>query len=225
MKTKSLSLAIVLALSLPALAADKKMDQRISESTDVLKAVVGQTNGIPHEVLNKSVCVLVFPRVKKVGIGIGVSYGRGLLTCRTGTTMSGKWSAPAMYSLDTGSLGVQLGGSSTDFVLLVMNQQAANKALSGKLKLGSDASANAGPSGAKAVAVDADIYTYSRAKEGLFAGASLGSASMEGDNDANKSLYGKSVDATQIVRDGQVTTPASGQPLIALLDSASPKHM
>jgi len=219
---RCISAAITLAISLPAFAADK-VDKRLTESTEVLKAVVGQTGGIPKGALDKAICVLVFPRVKKVGIGVGVSYGRGVLLCRTGAQMNGKWSAPAMYSLDTGSIGAQLGGSSTDYVLLVMNQQSANKVLSGKLKLGSDASANAGPSGATAVATTVDIYTYSRAKEGLFAGASLGSASMEADNDANHELYGKSVDGPQIVRDGQVSAPASAKSLVSLLDGASPK--
>jgi lipid-binding SYLF domain-containing protein len=143
--------------------------------------------------------------------------------------MGGKWGAPAMYNLDVGSLGVQLGGSSTDYVLLVESKEGADKVLSGKLKLGADATAVAGPTGAKAVGqndVNADILTYSRAKGGLFAGASLASASMDADNDANKKLYGKDVGVLGIVRDGAVTTPASGEALVGVLDKASParKH-
>lgn len=155
-----------------------------------------------------------------------MSYGRGVLTCRKGKDMTGQWSPPAMYSLDVGSLGAQLGGSSTDYVLVVMNVQGANKVLSGKLKLGADASANAGPSGAQAISSDirADVLTYARAKGGLFAGASLGSASMEADNDANKDLYGKNVDAPQIIRDGAVPAPAAAKELLVLLDKESPKR-
>jgi len=130
-----------------------------------------------------------------------------------------------MYTLDVGSLGVQLGSSSTDYVLLVMSQQGADKVLSGKLKLGADATAVAGTTGAKAVGandINADILTYSRAKGGLFAGASLGSASMASDNDANQKLFGKNVDVLQIVRDGAVTTPPAAQPLVDLLQKTSP---
>ncbi len=225
--TKKLVLLVVcFAFALPLFGADK-VTQRLADSTAVLQAVVGKPDGIPKNVLDRSVCVLVYPSVKKVGLGLGVSYGRGVLTCRGGKTMSGPWSAPAMYTLDTGSLGAQIGGSSTDFVLLVMNQSGADKVLSGKLKLGADASASAGPSGANASTADvnADILTYSRAKGGLFAGASLGSASMAADNDANKQLYGKSVDGMQIIRDGAVTTPPAAQGLVGLLNKTSPHHM
>jgi SH3 domain-containing YSC84-like protein 1 len=133
-----------------------------------------------------------------------------------------------MYKLDVGSLGVQLGSSSTDYVLLVENKTTALKVLSGKLKLGADATAVAGPTGAKAVGVNdtnTDILTYSRAKGGLFAGAALGSASMDTDDDANKNIYGKSISATEIVREGGVTTTPAGNALIGVLKTASPTHM
>jgi SH3 domain-containing YSC84-like protein 1 len=208
-------------------AADEdKIDKRLNESTAVLTTIVAK-QGIPKTVLDKAVCVLIYPGVKKVGIGIGATYGRGVLTCRTGKTMDGHWSAPAMYTLDTGSLGVQLGSTSTDYVLLVITQRGADKVLSGKLKLGADASAVAGPSGAKAVGFNdpnVDILSYSQAK-GLFAGAALGSASMGGDDDANKALYGKPVDALQIVRDGAVPVPPAGMQLITLLNQKAPKHI
>jgi lipid-binding SYLF domain-containing protein len=133
-----------------------------------------------------------------------------------------------MYTLDVGSLGVQLGSSSTDYVLLVMSQQGADKVLSGKLKLGADATAVAGPTGAKAVGandIKADILTYSRAKGGLFAGAALGSASMAADNDANRKLFGKDVNVPQIVRDGAVSTPPAAQGLVDVLQQASPNRV
>ena len=206
------------------LLAQNKASERLAESTAVLKTILDKQQ-IPKAVVDKAVCVLVYPSVRKVGVGIGVTYGRGLITCRTGAQMNGKWSAPAMYTLDTGSLGLQLGSTSTDYVLLVMTQRGANKILSGKLKLGADASAAAGPTSAKAVGFNdpnVDVLTYSQAK-GLFAGAALGSASMATDNDMNKELYGKSLDATQIVRDGAAPVPPAGKALVSFLDRVSPK--
>jgi SH3 domain-containing YSC84-like protein 1 len=204
------------------LFASGKSSERIAESTSVLKTIFDKQE-IPTNVVNKAVCVLVYPNVRKVGVGIGVTYGRGLITCRTGAQMNGKWSAPAMFTLDTSSLGLQLGSTSTDYVLLVMTQRAADKVLSGKLKLGADASAVAGPTGAKAVGFNdpsIDVLTYSEAK-GLFAGVALGTASMATDDDMNKELYGKPLDATQIVR-GDVPVPAAGKGLVSFLDKVSP---
>jgi lipid-binding SYLF domain-containing protein len=224
MNRKIAVLAMVLATMLPVIAQDKSA-KRLAESTDVLKTIVGKQE-IPKTLLGKAVCVLVYPSVRKVGVGIGVTYGRGVITCRKGPEMNGDWSAPAMYTLDTGSLGAQLGSTSTDYVLLVMTQRGANKVLSGKLKLGADASAAAGPSGAKAVGFNdpnVDVLTYSQTK-GLFAGASLGSASMSSDDDMNNELYGKHLDATQIVRDGAAPVPASGKAFVDFLDRNSPKH-
>ena len=166
----------------------------MGESAEVLNQILLKPDEIPQAYLNKARCVLVFPAVKKVGVGFGVTYGRGVILCRTGSEMTGPWSAPAMYKLDVGSLGVQLGSSSTDYVLLVVTKTGAEKILSGKLKLGADATAVAGPTGAKAVAANdpnVDVLTYSRAKGGLFAGASLASASLDTDDDANKAVYGK----------------------------------
>ena len=217
-------LLLCLAVSLPLFA--QKVAKRISDSTAVLQTILDK-HEIPQNILDKSVCVLIYPSVKKVGIGLGVSYGRGVLVCRTGPKMNGSWSAPAMYTLDTGSLGPQLGSTATDYVLLVMTERGADKVLSGKLKLGADASAQAGPSGAQAAGFNdpnIDILSYSQSK-GLFAGASLGSASMGSDNDANKELYGKSEDASQIVRDGAVPVPPAGKPLVSLLDKLTSKRM
>ena len=224
MLNKIACLIMVAATALPGVCQDKS-SKRLTESTAVLKTIVNE-QGIPSSLLQKAECVLVYPGVKKVGVGIGVTYGRGMITCRQGAEMNGKWGAPAMYTLDTGSLGAQLGSTSTDYVLLVMTQRGANKILSGKLKLGSDASAVAGPSGAKANGFNdpnVDILTYSQAK-GLFAGAALGSASMASDDNMNKELYGKPLDATQIVRDGAATVPAAGKELVDFLDKVSPHH-
>jgi lipid-binding SYLF domain-containing protein len=211
-------------MTLPAIAQNK-IDNRLGDSAEVLKQILLKPDEIPQAYLDRSVCVLVFPGVKKIAVGIGGSYGRGVILCRTGTNMTGPWSSPAMYKLDVGSLGVQLGSSSTDYVLLVETKTGAQKILSGKLKLGADASAVAGPTGTKAVAANdpnVDILTYSRAK-GLFAGAALGSASLDTDDDANKAVYGKDITATTIVREGGVTTTPAGKPLVSLLTKHSPK--
>jgi lipid-binding SYLF domain-containing protein len=131
-----------------------------------------------------------------------------------------------MYKLDVGSLGVQLGTSSTDYVILVQTKTGAQKILSGKLKMGADATAVAGPTGAKAVGANdpnVDLLTYSRAKGGLFAGASLAGASLDTDDDANKTVYGKDVTATSIVREAAVKATPAGQPLVTTLTKTSPK--
>jgi lipid-binding SYLF domain-containing protein len=221
-----IALAIMCAALTVTLFARNKASERLADSTAVLKGILDKQQ-IPTSIVDKSVCVLVYPSVKKVGIGIGVSYGRGMITCRTGAQMSGNWSAPAMYTLDTGSLGVQLGSTSTDYILLVMTQRGAEKVLSGKLKLGADASAVAGPSGAKASGLNdpnVDVLTYSQAK-GLFAGASLGNAALASDDDMNKELYGRPLNATQIVREGAAPVPSAGADLVKFLDSKSPKHI
>jgi lipid-binding SYLF domain-containing protein len=223
MKRNFIAVVLCFAAFLPAVA--QKTDKRLAESAAVLKTIADK-NEIANTGWSRAKCVLVYPSVKKVGIGIGVSYGRGVLVCRTGANMDGKWGAPIMYTLDTGSLGAQLGSTSTDYVLLVISQRGADKVLSGKLKLGAGASAVAGPSGADAKGFNdpnVDILTYSQSK-GLFAGASLGSASMAADNDANKQLYGKEIDAAQI-RNGETPIPPAAQPLIDVLQKASSKGM
>jgi len=222
MKNKTAALALVLALALPAFAQTKE-EQRLSNSAKVFQEILS-SNGLPKSILDKAECALIFPSVKKVAVGIGTSYGRGALVCRTGATMNGSWGAPAMYKLDQGSIGVQLGSTATDFVLLVMNQKGADQILNGKTKLGSNASAAAGP-GAQATsynaeAMNADVLTYSRSK-GLFAGVSLEGASMDGDSDANKSLYGKDLSVKEIITGG-TAPPAGAKPLIDVLDQASP---
>jgi lipid-binding SYLF domain-containing protein len=196
----------------------------IGSAAEVLSQLL-KPDQIPRALLNRSVCVLVFPAVRRVAVGIGASYGRGVITCRTGADMAGAWSSPAMYKLDTGSLGVQLGSSQTDYVLLVETKAGARKILSGDFRLGADATAVAGPTGSTAVAaIDSgvDVLTYSRARSGLFAGASLGSVSLASDNDANRTLYGKSLTATEIVRNG--TAPSETNALTGLLDKVSPRR-
>lgn len=227
MKTTLLAAVMCTALTLPGFAQNK-IDDRLGEAAEVLQQIISKPDEIPKPLLDRAVCVLVFPSVKKVGVGIGVTYGRGTLNCRTGPNMTGHWSAPAMYKMDVGSLGVQLGSTAVDYVLLVESKTGAEKVLSGKLKLGADASAVAGPSGAKAVSTsdpNVDVLTYSRTKGGLFAGASLGSASLESDDDANKTAYNKQVNAAQIVQNAAVTTTPAGERLVGVLTKATPKHI
>ena len=151
-KTATIALMSI-AMVLPTVAQNK-MDNRLGDSAEVLKQILAKPDEIPHQLLNRARCVLVFPGVKKIAVGIGGTYGRGVIVCRSGQDMTGPWSAPAMYKLNVSSIGVQLGSSSTDYVLLVQTKLGAQKVLSGKLKLGADASAVAGPSGAKAVGAD-----------------------------------------------------------------------
>jgi lipid-binding SYLF domain-containing protein len=216
--------ALCFAVASP-LVAQKKEGERLSNAATVMQEILSENNGLPKSILDQADCVLVFPSVKKVAIGIGGSYGRGALVCRTGGTMNGGWGAPAMYKLDQASIGVQLGSTATDFVLVVMNQKGAEQILNGKTKLGGNAAAAAGPTGAQATGYNADamktdVLTYSRSK-GLFAGVSLEGASMETDDDANKSLYGKQLGAKEIISGGQAVIPAA-QPLDDVLDKASP---
>ena len=212
----------VVSLALPAWAGSKaKDDETLRNAANVLQTMLSDQN-IPSDVIAKAECIIVLPNVKKFAFGVGGSGGRGPMVCRTST---GRWSAPAMYSIGGMSAGLQVGGSSSDFVLLVMSEKGVNAVLNGKTQLGSDATAAAGPTGASAQAVGAgnDIFTYKRA-EGMFAGVSLGGASLQPDNDANQRLYGKSVTAQEIVQGNAVRTPTSGQPLVSLLDSKYAKN-
>ncbi len=225
MNKKLTALAICLAMSSPLMAQEKE-DERLANSAKVLQEILSESRGLSKNILDQAVCVLIYPSVKKVALGVmGTGYGRGALVCRKGTTMNGEWGAPAMYSLDQHSLGVELGATDTDFLLVVMNQKGAEQILNGKIKLGTNAAAAAGPTGAQATqynaqAMNADVLTYSRSK-GAFAGVSLQGAKMDADKNANKALYGKDVSAKEIVSGGE-QIPSAAQPLISLLDTASP---
>ncbi|MGD0542800.1 MAG: lipid-binding SYLF domain-containing protein [Candidatus Acidiferrales bacterium] len=215
--------ALCLAVASPVFA-QKKEAERLDNSATVLRELLVGSSGLPTSILDQADCVVIFPSVKKVAVGIGGSYGRGVLVCRKGADMNGDWGAPAMYKLDQGSIGVQLGSTATDFVLVVMNKKGAEQILNGKTKLGANAAAAAGPTGAQATGYNAasmhvDVLTYSRSK-GLFAGVSLEGATMDSDDDANKALYGKSIGAHDIVEGGQSAPPAAKM-LIDELDKAS----
>ena len=209
--------------------AQKKEDDRLKESHAVLKEILGMPDkGIPRDLLDKAECVVVYPSVKKAAFIVGASYGRGVITCRGGQDFRGPWSAPAMFALEGGSFGLQIGGEATDFVLLIMNEKGADSVMSSKVKLGADASAAAGPVGRTSsaetdVVMKAEILSWSRAR-GVFGGISLAGSTMRSDDGANKSLYGKEISAKEIVREGKVKTPDAGKALIGLLQTTSPKH-
>lgn len=224
-------LAVVLGFCfvLPAFAQEKEQE-RLKDSYDVLKEVLAAPDkGIPSDLLNKAECVVVFPSVKKAAFVVGASYGRGVMTCRTGAEFRGPWSAPAFFALEGGSFGLQIGAQATDFVLLVMNEKGAKSVMTSKVKLGGDASVAAGPVGRAAsaetdIALNAQILSWSRNK-GVFAGISLAGSTLRSDDDANKNLYGKDLNAKQIILERAVKTPPSGKPLVSLLNRVSPKHM
>ena len=192
----------------------------------VMDEILNVPDDIPRDLLDKARCVVVLPSVLKAAFVIGGSYGRGVMVCRTGKDFTGSWGAPAMYRLEGGSIGFQIGGEATDFVLLVMNDRGVESLLHSKVKLGADISAAAGPKGRTAEAsTDAsfrsEILTYSRAR-GAFAGVSLAGATLRPDKDDNRDLYGRDIDPQEIVT-GDVTPPASGRDLAAALQKASPK--
>lgn len=188
--------------------------------------ILNVPDNIPQDVLNKAYCVVVLPSVLKAAFIVGASYGRGVMTCRAGANFEGPWGAPTMMALEGGSFGLQIGGEATDFVLLLMSDRSAKGILTSKVKLGADASAAAGPVGRTAAAATdatmrAEILSYSRAR-GAFAGVSLEGSTLRPDNDANKKLYGKEVNAEAIVLKGATKPPPSASVLLHILDKRAP---
>jgi len=227
MKSVFLLLVMVALFCLPA-SAQKDENKRIKNTGKVIVEILNIPDNIPDDLLDKAECVIVLPSVMKFAIGLGGSYGRGVMTCRSGKDFSGPWSAPAMMALEGGSIGLQLGGQATDFVLLVMNQRGAEAILSSKVKLGADVAAAAGPKGRDAAAstdvtMRAEILSYSRSR-GLFAGISLEGSTLRPDNDGNERLYGKGTTAKDIVINSAIRPPASANLLLATLNKKSPKN-
>jgi SH3 domain-containing YSC84-like protein 1 len=210
-------------------ASDSKEVGRIKDAGEVLKEILNIPDDIPKDLLDRAECVIVMPSVKKLAIGIGGSYGRGVMVCRSGEHFTGAWGAPAMYALEGGNIGFQLGGQATDFVLLVMNPRGAESLMGTKVKLGADAAAAAGPKGRDTTAATdatmrAEILSYSRSR-GLFAGVSLEGSTLRQDNGANENLYGRKLTAKEILREGKAGIPAAARELDAELTKASPKNL
>jgi lipid-binding SYLF domain-containing protein len=229
MKTLAAWVLTLCLCAAPAFSAnDEREEDRVRDAGEVMKEILNIPDDIPQDLLDKAECLVILPSVKKGAFGIGGSYGRGVMICRSGEHYTGPWGPPAMYALEGVSIGFQLGGQATDFVLLVMNPRGARSLLSSKVKLGADASAAAGPKGRTAegatdVVMQAEILSYSRSR-GLFAGVSLEGSTLRSDGSANENLYGQKLDAKDIIVDHKVAIPPSAKDLVALLNAKSPKN-
>ena len=222
------SVSMILVIS-PVSADTKDEEERLDNCSRVLKEILNIPDGIPQGLLDKAECLIAFPSVKKFALGFGGSYGKGAMVCRSGEDFKGPWGPPAMYRLEGASIGFQLGGSATDFLLLVMNEKGADSLLSSKVKLGADAIVAAGPKGrASEAATDAymgaEILSYSRSK-GLFAGVSLKGSTLRQDSGANEDLYGQKISAREIVLEQKVSVPSAGKSLVDLLQEKSPENL
>ena len=227
MKRIFLLMVVMVLVGLPAYA-QKDENNRIQNSGKVMVEILNVPDDIPADILDKAECVIVLPSVVKFAIGLGGSYGRGVMTCRSGKEFSGPWSAPSMMALEGGSFGLQLGGQATDFVLLVMNRRGADSILTSQVKLGADVAAAAGPKGRNAAAstdvtMRAEILSYSRSR-GLFAGISLEGSTLRPDNDGNERLYGKGTTAKDVVINSAIHAPASARLLVSTLNKKSPRN-
>jgi lipid-binding SYLF domain-containing protein len=222
--------AVCLTLVAGAAYAKKlnKEQRRLEESGVVMQEVLNIPDNIPHELLEKAECVIVFPSVKKLAFGIGAQYGRGAMVCRTGEKFRGPWGAPAMYALEGGSVGFQIGGEATDLILLVMNDRGMESILSSKVKLGADASVAGGPKGRDASAdtdawMRAEILSYSRSR-GLFAGVSLEGTTLRPDDEASELVYGRAIKAKEIVRSNHMSVPGTGRNFVEVLQKSAPHN-
>jgi lipid-binding SYLF domain-containing protein len=228
MKRTVVALSLMGLMVLPVFGQDKEAD-RVKAAGTVISEIMNVPDNVPQSVIDKADCVVVLPSVVKAAFIVGGSYGRGVMTCRSGAHFRGPWSAPTMMALEGASFGLQLGGQATDFVLLLMSPKSADNILTSKVKLGGDASAAAGPVGRNVsaetdVTMRAEILSYSRAR-GLFAGVSLSGSTLRPDNDGNKNLYGKDVTAKAIVFDKAVPAPPSAALLLRTLNRKSPKNL
>ncbi len=226
-KTCFFLMTIVLATA--TLQSQEHEQDRLKHSGEVLAEILNIPDGVPKYWLDRAECVVIFPSVKKFAIGVGGSYGRGAMSCRSGASYTGTWGPPAMYALEGGNIGLQLGGQATDFVLLVVNTQGVSSILRSKVKLGGEAAVAVGPKGRDAEAatdatMHAEILTYSRSR-GLFAGVSLEGSTLRQDNGANEKIYGRKITAREIVLQHMVGTPASGRQMLAALEKSSPRNL
>src|ERR1700722_2529527 len=225
---KSILVVCLGLLASTTLFAKNKEQERLENSGVVMQEIMNLPDNIPQDVMERAECVIVFPSVLKAAFVVGASYGRGAMVCRTGKEFHGPWGSPAMFALEGGSIGFQIGGQATDLVLLIMNDRGAQSILSSKVKLGGDASIAAGPVGRDASAntdafMRAEILSYSRTR-GLFAGVSLEGSTLRPDDDATADVYGRRLTAREIVIDGPVGVPPSGRHLVDVLQKNSPHN-
>jgi lipid-binding SYLF domain-containing protein len=210
-------------------AADLNKEQaRLENCGVVMQEVLNIPDNIPHDLLEKAECVIVFPSLMKAAFVVGAEYGRGAMVCRTGDKFRGAWGAPAMYALEGGSFGFQIGGEATDLILLVMNDRGMESILSSKVKLGADASVAGGPKGRDASAdtdawMRAEILSYSRSR-GLFAGVSVEGTTLRPDDDANEQVYGRAIKAKEIVRSEHMVVPQTGRHFVEVLEKSAPQN-
>jgi lipid-binding SYLF domain-containing protein len=221
--------AVLTVATLGAQSASNHEQSRLENCGVVMEEVLGVPENIPLELLEKAECVIVIPSMLKVAVVVGGSSGRGAMVCRSGKLFDGAWGAPAMYAIEGGSFGLQLGAESTDLVLLVMSARGVDALLSSKVKLGGDASAAAGPKGRTLEAstdasMRAEILIYSRSR-GLFAGVSLSGSSLRPDNDASAEVYGRTITARRLVTGTATTVPESGQRLVNVLQKNAPRNL
>jgi SH3 domain-containing YSC84-like protein 1 len=227
MARKSILVACMGLMATAPLFAANKEQKRLENAGVVMHEVLNMPEGIPRDVMDKAECVIVFPSLLKAAFVVGASYGRGAMVCRTGADFRGPWGAPAMYALEGGSVGFQIGGQATDLVLLIMNSRGASSILESKVKLGGDASVAAGPVGRDAAAntdayMRAEVLSYSRSR-GLFAGVSLEGSTLRPDDDATADVYGRKLTAKEIVLGGEVHVNVYGRQLVAVLEKNSPR--
>lgn len=225
---RTAAVALCLVLASASVAIGNKEESRLEDAGVVLEEVLGVPDNVPRELLDKAECVIVIPSMLKVAFGIGGNYGRGAMACRTGSAFDGPWGAPAMYAIDGGSIGLQLGAQATDLVMLVMNSRGINALLGSNVKLGANASAAAGPKGrdlsaATDATMRAEILSYSRTR-GLFAGVSLDGASLRPDDDASEQVYGRRMTARTIVTSTGMSVPAAGRRFVAALEQNAPRN-
>ena len=222
------SLVVCAVMVAAAVGAASDEEERLQNAGVVMEEVLNIPDNIPQELLQKAECVIVIPSMMKVALGVGGSYGRGAMVCRSGKKFDGPWGAPALYALEGGSFGLQLGGEATDLVLLVLNNRGMNALFNSKVKLGGDASVAAGPKGRRlSAATDAslraEILSYSRSR-GLFAGVSLEGTTLRPDDDANKQIYGRKVTVRSIVSGSNIEVPVAGRRLVDALRKHAPRN-
>jgi SH3 domain-containing YSC84-like protein 1 len=217
------AVAMTWAVTAPLVAADDEPAQRLDESTAVFSEIMAAPDqGIPLELLEKAHCIVIVPDLKTGALVVGGKYGKGYVSCRAKS--GGGWSAPGTVRIEGGSVGFQIGGSSTDLIMLVMSERGADKLLASKFTLGAEGSVAAGPVGRTVTAqtdaqMHADILSWSRSR-GLFAGVALEGATLRQDLDDNATLYGKKLENRDIVRNG-VRPPKAADKLLALLNRYS----
>jgi lipid-binding SYLF domain-containing protein len=218
MKYKFLAIPVLAGVfALPVvLRAD---DERLKTTEAVLKEMAGSSDsGISKGLFAKAKCVVIVPGVKKGAIGVGGQYGRGYISCRRDG--GNGWSAPGAIRIEGGNVGLQLGGSDTDVIMLVMNDRGVDRMLASKFTVGADAAVAAGPVGRQATAqtdatMMAEILAWSRSR-GVFLGISLEGSTLREDGGENKSLYGKEISNKEVVK-GNVAVPKAAEGLIAAL--------